>query len=37
MAAEGARRVEQFDAPLVARMFLEAATYRGVIHTTKSN
>ena len=25
MAAEGARRVEQFDAPLVARMFLEAA------------
>ena len=37
MAAEGARRVEQFDAPLVARLFLEAAAYRGVIHTTKSN
>ena len=28
MAAEGARRVEQFDAPLVARMFLEAAAGR---------
>ena len=37
MAAEGARRVEQFDAPLGARLFLEAAAYRGVIHTTKSN
>jgi glycosyltransferase involved in cell wall biosynthesis len=37
MVAEGARRVEQFDAPLVARLFLEAVTYRGVIHTTKSN